>query len=174
MKTPTDSPTRRVRVEVNGTPLVREVECRKHLIDFLREDCGLKGSHLGCEHGVCGACTVRLDGQIVRGCLVLAAQADGHRVDTVETPTPGKRLKALQDAFVEHNALQCGYCTPGMLMAALELVEHKPEADRAQVREWMSGNYCRCTGYQGIVDAVCDVLQLQREGKLAAATKEQA
>ena len=105
MKTPSDHPTRRVRVEVNGTTLTREVECRKHLVDFLREDCGLKGSHLGCEHGVCGACTVRLDGQIVRGCLVLAAQADGHRVETVETPTPGKRLKALQDAFVEHNAL---------------------------------------------------------------------
>jgi carbon-monoxide dehydrogenase small subunit len=167
MNTPTDSPKRRVRVEVNGTPIVREVECRKHLIDFLREDCGMKGSHLGCEHGVCGACTVRLDGQTVRGCLVLAAQADGHRVDTVETPTPGKRLKALQDAFVEHNALQCGYCTPGMLMAALELVEHKPEADRAQVREWMSGNYCRCTGYHAIVDAVCAVLDQQRAGRFS-------
>jgi len=167
MKTPTDSPTRRVRVEVNGTPIVREVECRKHLIDFLREDCGMKGSHLGCEHGVCGACTVRLDGQIVRGCLVLAAQADGHRVDTVETSTPSKRLKALQDAFVEHNALQCGYCTPGMLMAALELVERKPDADRTQVREWMSGNYCRCTGYHAIVDAVCAVLDQQRAGRFA-------
>jgi carbon-monoxide dehydrogenase small subunit len=167
MTTPIDNPKTRVRVDVNGQVLVRDVECRKHLVDFLREDCGLKGSHLGCEHGVCGACTVRLDGQAVRGCLVLAAQADGHRVETVETPTPGKRLKALQDAFVEHNALQCGYCTPGMLMAALELVELRPEADRAQVREWMSGNYCRCTGYHAIVDAVCAVLDQQRAGRFA-------
>jgi aerobic-type carbon monoxide dehydrogenase small subunit (CoxS/CutS family) len=172
MKTPSDHPTRRVRVEVNGSVLTREVECRKHLVDFLREDCGLKGSHLGCEHGVCGACTVKLDGQIVRGCLVLAAQADGHRVETVETPTPSKRLKALQDAFVEHNALQCGYCTPGMLMAALELVEQQPEAGREQVREWMSGNYCRCTGYHAIVDAVCAVLEQQKAGRFAGEQEE--
>jgi carbon-monoxide dehydrogenase small subunit len=172
MKTPTDVPTRRVRVTVNGTPLVREVECRKHLVDFLREDCGLKGSHLGCEHGVCGACTVKLDGQVVRGCLVLAAQADGHRVDTVETPNPTQRLKALQDAFVEHNALQCGYCTPGMLMAALELVEQQPDAEREQVREWMSGNYCRCTGYHAIVDAVCAVLEQQKAGRFAGEQEE--
>jgi aerobic-type carbon monoxide dehydrogenase small subunit (CoxS/CutS family) len=165
MSTPTDVPTRRVRIEVNGTTFVRDVECRRHLVDFLREDCGLKGSHLGCEHGVCGACTVRLDGQIVRGCLVLAAQADGHRVETVETSTPSARLKALQDAFVEHNALQCGYCTSGMLLAALELVEQRPEADRGQVREWISGNYCRCTGYHAIVDAVCAVLDQQRAGR---------
>ncbi len=162
MPTPTDTPHRRVHVTVNGTPYVRDVECRKHLVDFLREDCGLTGSHLGCEHGVCGACTVRLDGQVVRGCLVLAAQADGHHVETVETPEPTATLKALQDAFVEHNALQCGYCTPGMLMAALDLVERRPEADRTQVREWMSGNYCRCTGYHAIVDAVCAVLERQR------------
>jgi carbon-monoxide dehydrogenase small subunit len=165
MTTPIDNPKMRVRVDVNGQVLVRDVECRKHLVDFLREDCGLKGSHLGCEHGVCGACTVRLDGQIVRGCLVLAAQADGRAVETVETPTPSKRLKALQDAFVEHNALQCGYCTPGMLMAALDLVERRPTASREQVREWMSGNYCRCTGYHAIVDAVCDVLEQQKAGR---------
>ena len=169
MNTPIDTPTRRVSVEVNGTPIVREVECRKHLVDFLREDCGMKGSHLGCEHGVCGACTVRLDGRIVRGCLVLAVQADGRRVDTVETPNPGRRLKALQDAFIEYNALQCGYCTPGMLMAALDLVEHRPEADRTQVREWMSGNYCRCTGYHAIVDAVTEALEHRGQGALARA-----
>ncbi len=133
MKTPTDHPTRRIRVDVNGSALVREVECRKHLVDFLREDCGLNGSHLGCEHGVCGACTVRLDGEIVRGCLMLAVQADGRRVETIETPTPAPRLKALQDAFVERNALQCGYCTPGMLMAALELVE-RPARRRPRAR----------------------------------------
>jgi carbon-monoxide dehydrogenase small subunit len=166
MNTPLDKPTTRVSVEVNGQVLTRDVECRKHLVDFLREDCGLLGSHLGCEHGVCGACTVRLDDRIVRGCLVLAAQAHGHRVETVETSRPSPRLRALQDAFVEHNALQCGYCTPGMLMAALELLERQPEADREQVRLWISGNYCRCTGYHAIVDAVCAVLDLQRAGRL--------
>ncbi len=167
MNTPTDAPTRRVHVEVNGTPIVRDVECRKHLVDFLREDCGLKGSHLGCEHGVCGACTVRMDGHIVRGCLVLAAQADGHRIETVETPAPSPALKALQEAFVEYNALQCGYCTPGMLMAALDIVEYQPDADREQVRVGISGNYCRCTGYHAIVDAVCAVLERQRAGLAA-------
>ena len=165
MNTPTDTPRRRIRVTVNGNALVREVECRSHLVDFLRDDCGLTGSHLGCEHGVCGACTVRLDGAIVRGCLVLAAQADGRHVETVETPIPSPRLRALQDAFVEHNALQCGYCTPGMLMAALDLVERRPDATREQAREWMSGNYCRCTGYHAIVDAVCAVLEQQRAGR---------
>ncbi len=167
MNTPTDTPKRRVRVAVNGQTLVREVECRKHLVDFLREDCGLKGSHLGCEHGVCGACTVRLDGHIVRGCLVLAVQADGHRIETVETSAPSPRLRALQDAFVEHNALQCGYCTPGMLMAALDLVERRPDAGREEVRGWISGNYCRCTGYQAIVEAVCAVLEQQRAGRFS-------
>jgi carbon-monoxide dehydrogenase small subunit len=166
MNTPLDNPSTRVSVQVNGQALVRQVECRKHLIDFLREDCGLKGSHVGCEHGVCGACTVRVDGQIVRGCLVLAAQADGRHIETVETLTPSPALRALQDAFVAHNALQCGYCTPGMLMAALDLVEHKPDANREQVREWMSGNYCRCTGYHAIVDAVCTVLEKQKAGGL--------
>jgi aerobic-type carbon monoxide dehydrogenase small subunit (CoxS/CutS family) len=161
-----DIPPRRIRVEINGSTLTREVEPRRHLVDFLRESCGLTGSHLGCEHGVCGACTVRLDGRIVRGCLVLAVQADGRRVETVETPTPSPRLRALQDAFIARNALQCGYCTSGMLMAALELVEQRPEAGREEVRGWMSGNYCRCTGYHAIVDAVCDVLALQKAGKL--------
>jgi aerobic-type carbon monoxide dehydrogenase small subunit (CoxS/CutS family) len=167
MNTPTHSPTRRISVEVNGNVIVRDVECRKHLVDFLREDCGLTGSHLGCEHGVCGACTVQLEGDIVRGCLVLAAQADGKKVQTVETSKPSVRLKALQDAFVEFNALQCGYCTPGMLMASLDLLRHKPDADRQQVREWISGNYCRCTGYHAIVDAVCAVLEQQSAGQFA-------
>ena len=167
MHTPLDNPTRRVHIEVNGQALVRQVECRKHLVDFLREDCGMKGSHLGCEHGVCGACSVRLDGQVVRGCLVLAAQADGCKVETVETPTPSLRLQALQDAFVEYNALQCGYCTSGMLMCALDLVEKRPDADRVAVRAWISGNYCRCTGYHAIVDAVCAVLEQQKAGRFA-------
>jgi carbon-monoxide dehydrogenase small subunit len=171
MTTPTGAPTRRISLQVNGETVVRDVECRSHLVDFLRDDRGLKGTHLGCEHGVCGACTVRLDGQIVRGCLVLAVQADGHRVETVETTTPSRWLKALQDAFIEHNALQCGYCTPGMLLAALDLVERRRDdpspADREQVRDWISGNYCRCTGYHAIVDAVCAVLAQQRAGRFA-------
>src|SRR5690606_37770226 len=146
---------------VNGTTVKRTVDCRKHLVDFLREDLGLTGSHLGCEHGVCGACTVRLDGMIVRGCLVLAAQANGRRVDTAESPEPDPILKALQQAFIARNALQCGYCTSGMLMAAAELVESRPRATREEVREWMSGNYCRCTGYHAIVDAISDVLALR-------------
>ena len=168
MTLPTDSPQHRIRVDVNGQMQTHRIEPRRHLVDFLREDCGLKGAHLGCEHGVCGACTVKLDGRIVRGCLVLAVQADGRRVDTVETPTPSPRLRALQDAFIARNALQCGYCTPGMLMAALELVEQQPDASRGQVRLGISGNYCRCTGYHAIVDAVCDVLAAQREGRLPA------
>ena len=165
MHTPTDIPHRRISVTVNGSSLVRDVACRSHLVDFLRDDCGLTGSHLGCEHGVCGACTVRLDGQIVRGCLVLAVQADGRQVETIETATPSPQLRALQDAFIEFNALQCGYCTSGMLLTALDLLQRRPDASRTQVREWISGNYCRCTGYQAIVDAICNVLDQQRAGR---------
>ena len=156
--------THRIRLEINGQVVERRVEPRRHLVDFLREDCGQTGSHLGCEHGVCGACTVRLNGEIVRGCLVLAVQADGGCVETIDTATPSAAVRALQEAFITRNALQCGYCTPGMLMAALDIVEHQPQADRAAVRQALSGNYCRCTGYQAIVDAVCDVLADQRNG----------
>ncbi len=172
MTTLPSPPLHRISVDVNGNRQTHAIEPRRHLVDFLREDCGLKGAHLGCEHGVCGACTVRLDGRIVRGCLVLAVQADGRRVDTVETPTPSPRLRALQDAFIARNALQCGYCTPGMLMAALDLVENRPNATREEVRHGISGNYCRCTGYHAIVDAVCDVLAAQAEGRFAG--QEQA
>lgn len=150
--------TRTVRICVNGQSVQREVQARTHLVDFLRDDVSLKGSHLGCEHGVCGACTVQLDGQIVRGCLVLAVQADGRSVNTIEGLSDSGALRALQQAFVRRNALQCGFCTSGMLLAAHELVEQRPHANRKQVREWISGNYCRCTGYQAIVDAICDVL----------------
>ena len=160
--------TRTFHVTVNGQTRHCAVAPRQHLVDFLREDLGLTGSHLGCEHGVCGACTVRLDGQVVRGCLVLAVQADGRSVETVEGLTEGGSMRDLQDAFVARNALQCGYCTSGMLMAAAELIEVQPDATREQVRAWMSGNYCRCTGYQAIVDAVCDVLAK----RLAAGTSE--
>ena len=150
-----------VSITVNGACSRHDVLPRTHLIDFLREGLGLKGSHLGCEHGVCGACTVRLDGQIARGCLVLAVQADGRRVDTIEGVSHTGELQDLQKAFVKHNALQCGFCTSGMLMAAGELLDKNPGASRAEVREAISGNYCRCTGYQAIVDAICDV-QAQR------------
>ena len=160
--------TRRIQLHINGRSETHEVEPRQHLVDFLRQDCGLTGSHLGCEHGVCGACTVRLDGEVVRGCLVLAVQADGRQVETVEGLTESGEAKALQDAFVARNALQCGFCTSGMLMAAQELITTRPDASREEVREWMSGNYCRCTGYQSIVDAVCDVLAQRRtEGATA-------
>ena len=153
-----------IHLTVNGQAHQCEVAPRQHLVDFLRDDLGLTGSHLGCEHGVCGACTVRLDGQVVRGCLVLAVQADGRSVETVEGLTAGRSMKDLQDAFVARNALQCGFCTPGMLMAAAELIETQPDADREQVRHWISGNYCRCTGYQAIVDAICDVLASRKAG----------
>ncbi|NBO81870.1 MAG: (2Fe-2S)-binding protein [Betaproteobacteria bacterium] len=153
-----------IQVTVNGERLNREVEPRTHLVDFLRESVGLKGSHLGCEHGVCGACTVRLNGQIVRGCLVLAVQADGGTVDTVEGLSRQGVLADLQEAFLKHNALQCGFCTPGMLMAAADVVQHNPRANRQQVREAISSNYCRCTGYHAIVDAICSVLAKRAQG----------
>ena len=152
-----------IQVTVNGRAHRRAVAPRQHLVDFLREDLGLTGSHLGCEHGVCGACSVRLDGQVVRGCLVLAVQADGRQVETVEGLTDAGAVRDLQDAFVARNALQCGYCTSGMLMAAAELLKAQPDASREDVRLWMSGNYCRCTGYQAIVDAICDVLIQRRD-----------
>jgi carbon-monoxide dehydrogenase small subunit len=151
-----------ITVTVNGAKVVRRVPARQHLIDFLREDLGLTGSHVGCEHGVCGACTVRVDGSIVRGCLTLAVQADGRRVDTIEGLSDSGELAALQEAFHRRNAAQCGYCTPGMLVAAQDLVASCPGATREQIREHLSGNYCRCTGYQAIVDAIEDVLATRK------------
>jgi carbon-monoxide dehydrogenase small subunit len=146
---------------VNGVPVSRRIPVRQHLIDFLRDEMGLTGSHLGCEHGVCGACTVRVDGQIVRGCLTLAVQANGKRVDTIEGLSDSGELAKLQKAFHEHNALQCGFCTPGMLLAAQDLVASRPGATRDEIREHLSGNYCRCTGYQSIVDAIEDVMRTE-------------
>jgi carbon-monoxide dehydrogenase small subunit len=171
MDVPADR-ARAIRVTVNGRAQCCVVAPRRHLVDFLREDLGLTGSHLGCEHGVCGACTVRLDGEVVRGCLVLAVQADGSSVETVEGLTDGGTMRDLQDAFVARNALQCGYCTPGMLMAAAELLEQRPDASREEVRQWISGNYCRCTGYQSIVDAICEVLSARRDGRAAPKRQE--
>ena len=146
--------TVRISLTVNGTSLARDVEPRTHLIDFLRDTLGLTGSHAGCEHGVCGACTVRVDGMAVRGCLVLAAQLDGSTVETVEGMTQSGALARLQAEFHARNALQCGFCTAGMLVAAHELLEHTPHPDRETIRAHMGGNYCRCTGYQAIVDAI--------------------
>jgi carbon-monoxide dehydrogenase small subunit len=143
---------------VNGREVRRRIEPRMHLVDFLREELGLTGSHIGCEHGVCGACTVRVNGQIVRGCLMLAVQADGCTVETIEGLSDSKELSSLQKAFHERNALQCGFCTPGMLMAAQDLVLQKQKVSREQIRAHISGNYCRCTGYQAIVDAIDEVI----------------
>jgi aerobic-type carbon monoxide dehydrogenase small subunit (CoxS/CutS family) len=148
-----------IRLEVNGRAVTCEVEPRVHLIDFLRDSLQIKGARVGCEHGVCGACTVRLDGKMVRGCLVLAVQADNARVETIEGASDRGDLAELQAAFHARNALQCGFCTAGMLIAAAELVEQQPDADRDEIRRFMSGNYCRCTGYQAIVDAIADVLE---------------
>jgi carbon-monoxide dehydrogenase small subunit len=146
-----------ITLKVNGEEVRREVPARLNLADFLRQELALTGTHVGCEHGVCGACTLRVDGRIVRSCLMLAVQADGCDVQTIEGLAASGEIKTLQDAFIEHNALQCGYCTPGMLFAAADYVGAGRPADRAAVREHMSGNYCRCTGYQAIVDAVCQV-----------------
>jgi carbon-monoxide dehydrogenase small subunit len=143
-----------ITLTVNGTQVTRSVPARQHLVDFLRDELGLTGSHIGCEHGVCGACTLRVNGEIVRGCLMLAVQADGCTVDTIEGLSDSKELARLQAAFHRHNALQCGFCTPGMLMAAQELLKSGRSVTREQIRAHISGNYCRCTGYQAIVDAI--------------------
>ena len=150
-----------IALTVNGTAVSRRVEARQHLVDFLREELGLTGSHVGCEHGVCGACTVRVNDDIVRGCLMLAVQANGCRVETVEGLSDSGELASLQKSFHEKNALQCGYCTPGMLMAAQDLVRQKKKLSREEIRAHISGNYCRCTGYQAIVDAIEEVLNGQ-------------
>ena len=153
-----------ISLTVNGERVARRVEARRHLIDFLRLDLGLMGSHTGCEHGVCGACTVRVDGRIVRGCLVLAASLDGAIVETIEGVSDTGEIRDLQEAFVARNAAQCGYCTPGMLLTAADLLETNPRPTREEIREHLSGNYCRCTGYHAIVDAV-ETVAKQRGGK---------
>jgi aerobic-type carbon monoxide dehydrogenase small subunit (CoxS/CutS family) len=143
-----------VSLTVNGERVRRRVEARQHLIDFLRLELGLTGSHTGCEHGVCGACTVRVDGLIVRGCLVLAASLEGASVETIEGLSETGEIRDLQDAFIARNACQCGYCTPGMLMAAAELLRVNAQPTREAIREYLAGNYCRCTGYHAIIDAI--------------------
>jgi carbon-monoxide dehydrogenase small subunit len=150
-----------IRLTVNGESVAETVEPRMTLVDFLRETLGLTGSHVGCEHGVCGACTVRLDGVIVRGCLTLAAQCDGATVETIEGVSDAGGIADLQDAFRKRNALQCGFCTPAMLLTAQDLLEQGGVPSRDTIREHISGNYCRCTGYQAIVDAIESVAQMR-------------
>ena len=146
-----------VTLIVNGKPYSEAVEARWSLADFLRHKLGLTGTHLGCEHGVCGACTVLLDGHSVRGCLTLAVQADGKSVETVEGLAPSStELNTLQQAFWDNHGLQCGFCTPGILMTLTEFLQDNPDPSEAEVREALSGNICRCTGYQGIVDAALE------------------
>lgn len=145
---------RTVRLTVNGTLREGRCESRKLLVDFLREDLGLTGTHVGCEHGVCGACTILIDGEAARSCLMLAVQADGGELLTVEGLAANGELHPLQKAFHEHHALQCGFCTPGMLLAALDFLRVCPDPTEAQIREGLSAVLCRCTGYQGIIKAV--------------------
>ncbi len=154
----------RVVVTVNGVRYERMVAPRRLLSDFIREDLGLRGTHVGCEHGVCGMCTVLVDGQTARSCLMFAVQADGTSITTVEglgTPTT---LHPLQQAFWEKHGLQCGFCTPAMLLTALELLSHNPSPRRDEIREAISGNLCRCTGYQTIVDSIEYAATLMRGG----------
>jgi carbon-monoxide dehydrogenase small subunit len=155
--------TRKIAVTVNGRRHEAEVETRYTLADFLRQSLGLTGTHLGCEHGVCGACTVLLDGHSVRSCLMLAVQAHGHEIATVEGIAPdGTTLHPLQQAFRDHHGLQCGFCTPGMLTTLIEFLRDNPDPTEEEVRVAISGNLCRCTGYQGIVAAALDAAKRMR------------
>jgi aerobic carbon-monoxide dehydrogenase small subunit len=145
---------RKVAIEINGETYEREIEPRLLLSDFIRHEAGLTGTHVGCEHGVCGACTVQLDGEPVRSCLTLAVQADGASIETVEGLGQNGELHQLQQAFSEAHALQCGYCTPGMLMSAKYLLDSNPSPTEAEIRKAIQGNICRCTGYVNIVQAI--------------------
>lgn len=154
-----------ISLTVNGERVNRSVPTRMHLVDFIRESLGLTGSHLGCEHGVCGACTVRVDGAAIRGCLMLAVQANGSTVETIEGLTDSGKSADLQDEFLNRNALQCGYCTPGMLITAEELLRENATPSREEIRDAISGNYCRCTGYHAIVDAIEKVAKARSSTK---------
>jgi carbon-monoxide dehydrogenase small subunit len=151
-----------ITMKVNGQTVSRRIPARTNLVDFVRYDMELTGSHVGCEHGVCGACTIRVNGEIVRGCLMLAAQAEGAEIETIEGLSDAGEIADLQKAFHERNAVQCGFCTPGMLLTAQELLKKNPSASREEMREFISGNYCRCTGYQAIVDAIERVAEERR------------
>ncbi len=161
------SSEREIVFRLNGREERASVSPRLHLVDFLRTRFQLASPRVGCEHGVCGACTLRVDGAIVRGCLFLAVQADGKDVETLEGVTASGELRDLQDAFVERNAVQCGFCTPGMLITAAELMRDDKVHDRATIRDHLSGNICRCTGYEAIVDAIESVM-VQRGNRRAS------
>ena len=152
-----------ISLTVNGEEVSREVPVRLTLADFLRHELELTGTHLGCEHGVCGACTVLMNGRTARACLTLAVQADGQSIKTVEGMADGKDLSPLQQAFIDHHGLQCGFCTPGMLATLTELLDTNPDPTEQEVREWLSGNLCRCTGYEGIVRAALAAAKQIRE-----------
>jgi aerobic carbon-monoxide dehydrogenase small subunit len=154
-----------INLRVNGETISARVEARKTLVDFLRDDLSLTGTHIGCEHGVCGACTVVLDGAVIRGCLLFAVQCDGAAVETIEGLSDSGAINDLQRAFQDRNALQCGYCTPGVLITAKELLSHGGVPSRDTIREQLAGNYCRCTGYQAIVDAIEAVARARTEKK---------
>jgi len=154
-----------ISLTVNGETVAERVEARKTLVDFLRDDLSLTGSHVGCEHGVCGACTVRVNGEIARACLMLAVQCDGTTVETIEGLSDSGELADLQAAFAQRNALQCGFCTPAMLATAQDLLKRGGVPSRDAIREQMSGNYCRCTGYHAIVDAIESVAQARAGAK---------
>ena len=143
-----------ITLNVNGEVVTKEINVRQHLVDFLRLELGLTGSHLGCEHGICGACSVWVDGSVVRGCLMLAVQAENTNVVTIEGLTETGEIADLQKNFVERNALQCGFCTPGMLVTVAALLRQKKLISRKEIREYISGNFCRCTGYHAIIDAI--------------------
>ena len=153
-----------ISLTVNGAVVKRRVDARLNLADFLRDELQLTGTHVGCEHGVCGACSIRYNGDVIRGCLIFAIQAEGAEIETIEGLSERGVVADLQDAFQEHNALQCGFCTSGMLMTAAEYIENTPQADRTEIREFISGNYCRCTGYQSIVNAIEDVIRKRQSG----------
>ena len=159
------SETREISLIVNGRPVTLDVEPRRLLVDVLRIDLGLTGAHTGCEHGVCGTCTVLMNGETIRSCITFGVQADGAEITTIEGVAPDfLRLHPVQEAFWEKQGLQCGYCTPGMVLRAIELLEENPNPTREEVRAGISSNLCRCTGYQFIVDAVLDAASRMREG----------
>ena len=154
-----------INTTVNGETVNRMVEPRTNLVDFVRYELELTGSHVGCEHGVCGACTIRLNGEIVRGCLMLAVQADGGSVETIEGLSESGKISDLQEHFLNRNAGQCGSCTPGMLLTADALLEANASPTRMEIREFISGNYCRCTGFEAIIDAIEKTAETRQKGR---------
>ncbi|MCC7485672.1 MAG: (2Fe-2S)-binding protein [Burkholderiales bacterium] len=160
---------KRLCLTVNGKPVEADVEPRQHLADFIRDELNLTGTHIGCEHGVCGACTLNLDGKPARSCITYAVACDGAEVRTIEGFDDDDTMAELREAFSAEHALQCGYCTPGMLVTARDIVLRLPEADEARIRLELSGNLCRCTGYVGIVRAIAKVLAARRKGARDAA-----